>query len=835
MSRFLAGFVLFCVFMPGVSQAQSTMYLSYVQSDLIELNRAGEIRNDKILKLADHYEQSMAIDKQPPLQPDLVNARKLLDTLLPKALETGLVTCYRTGDPTLIYNAWGRWQNMRENLDKVMGNVHRSVERGQEQGNPAMAMGTIKWAQEELKKQVKASNAGKATPDLEKHPAFLRATEYILEAKVWSTTAAGTAPPPKLAPPTKRVEYGAVAKLQPPTPHEEYGKVSRVEPPKHENPAVTGTGPAPTQRVEYGTVAKLEPPTHGETNDKVSRIEPPKHENPAMAGVSPAPVQPVKDGTSDAAPHPATTDTPLKQGRSSMNKSKVFNALLNLKRGKTKEGAEVYMELLDGYEGAIIDGWDEKTPELLEARQVMASIYPKVKEDLTTCYSPMDPSLVFDGAPVNIRQAMDETVAECDRATERLHRFPKGKYAREALETIGRQEAGLEARINECEAAKAPVDVRKTKTYHCYLERMTMVKALPENIVKESDIAGKAAENALKQCWAIYYTFRPQENKPNLLPDDMRELFSLAIRNAEGQDMDYLLRGEAMETLVTYLSKTEDLKTRVVPSLQEAVVAYEKVFGKSKEEFEQKSQPIMAAIDNPVYRDEISGSFEYYEKLKGGIASAEKVRMGLIQAVYADSQEKYGKARENVRQHAQDWSREVKERAFAEIIPNLEILLKVDPENEKARALLGNVKQQMGDVKLAEQRAIDAATFPTRHLEDFAGPGTTQELSESALKWLRREWNQGEHGQEAVAVIVRGNWYSYKRNILGQTIQWGLPVVVAFKRNWGEWQAKDDYAVVIYMSMLTPESVGVEKKPNWTMTGVGDLYKMRLSKVKQIN
>ena len=32
-----------------------------------------------------------------------------------------------------------------------------------------------------------------------------------------------------------------------------------------------------------------------------------------------------------------------------------------------------------------------------------------------------------------------------------------------------------------------------------------MVKALPENIVKESDIAGKGAENALKQCWAIFY------------------------------------------------------------------------------------------------------------------------------------------------------------------------------------------------------------------------------------------------------------------------------------------------------------------------------------------
>ena len=185
--------------------------------------------------------------------------------------------------------------------------------------------------------------------------------------------------------------------------------------------------------------------------------------------------------------------------------------------------------------------------------------------------------------------------------------------------------------------------------------------------------------------------------------------------------MDYLLRGEAMETLVTYLSKTEDLKTRVVPSLLEAVVAYEKVFGKSKEEFEQKSQPIMAAMDNPVYRDEISGSFEYYEKLKGGIASAEKVRMGLIQVVYADSQEKYGKARENVRQHAQDWSREVKERAFAEIIPNLEILLKVDPENEKARALLGNVKQQMGDVETGRA---------TRH--------RCGHLSNAALGGLRR-------------------------------------------------------------------------------------------------
>ena len=854
---------------------QSNTYLDRIAADIAAVDEA-EKREEfgklcsGYLQLADDYEQSLVIDRQPKDHADLVKALTRLKALQPVVEPHGLWTCYRPGEPTLIFQSWGRWKNMREVLDKLMNSAHRSVDRAAEQHKPAQALSTVKWAAGRMDKELASSQAGKGLPKLDKHPAYIRCREELARLEKWGETAGPDDPAPsrvsakktapekvtRIAAPSRRKEYGKVGKIEAPTQRPEYGRTGKIEAPtKRVEYGKTGKLEAPTERVEYGKVGKIEAPEHAEHKPTGQVTQPSTRTEYGKVGKIEAPTQSKVPGTVEKIEAPTAADTapaqpPARPAATAdadaglLNAAmldKAMGAIRRYKVGKPQVG--FLMALLGEYEDAVIAGREpEGHPVMQKAADVITRMYPLLRQHLNTSYQPGERLLAAKGAPVNIRRLMDQTLMHAQRVAQSVKATPDVETAETAWRQIqqiayrtGDPQApkprGFQGDIDRaqtpfgrCIAANKPPDLLEHGAYRRYRIKLSAIEKTPLKVL---------AGMQYRQAEAIFETFRRTAGKPCLVPDDMQELFDLAARAGSGEDADAMLRGLPMKAIHRYAVQTVEMQKRVVPDLLQAVKAYEEVYGTTAEEFQIRSAKIIEGLDNPAYAYTVRESRDCLGKLKMAIKSADEVRDALVAAIHQDSAERCQKAEENVRLHAQDWHRTVLEDAFAQIVPGLEALLTAAPDHKPGQALLARVKKGMGSVKEAELRRIQNATFPTGHYARFRGPGKANELAKSAIEYFKREWSGGERGQTCITTVVRGDWYCYKRNIFGQPVQWALPVTVAFNRDWGEWQAKDGYARVFYMSMLTPIEANGKKEPNWAMTGMGDDYVMLLENIKQ--
>jgi len=80
--------------------------------------------------------------------------------------------------------------------------------------------------------------------------------------------------------------------------------------------------------------------------------------------------------------------------------------------------------------------------------------------------------------------------------------------------------------------------------------------------------------------------------------------------------------------------------------------------------------------------------------------------------------------------------------------------------------------------------------------------------------------------EKAISASVAGDWVSAKKNLLGQTIQWGLSVFIASIQN-----NSKDVCRVFKMTVLASEGNNPPKTPpvkdHWT----GDSYEMLIANV----
>jgi hypothetical protein len=120
---------------------------------------------------------------------------------------------------------------------------------------------------------------------------------------------------------------------------------------------------------------------------------------------------------------------------------------------------------------------------------------------------------------------------------------------------------------------------------------------------------------------------------------------------------------------------------------------------------------------------------------------------------------------------------------------------------------------------------IDSAQWPAQAADS---PPDAVQLAKTAKDFLQRAAQttaaEGKEPRSVVAVVVTGPWRIFKRNILGEPIQYGLPVMVG-----EQWESeKDTDRVRAYqMSMLTEEYKGVEMAPPFIGAAVGDSYYVR--------
>ena len=79
-----------------------------------------------------------------------------------------------------------------------------------------------------------------------------------------------------------------------------------------------------------------------------------------------------------------------------------------------------------------------------------------------------------------------------------------------------------------------------------------------------------------------------------------------------------------------------------------------------------------------------------------------------------------------------------------------------------------------------------------------------------------------------LAVVITGPWRVFKKNILHEPIQYGLPVITAVQL---DSEKADNLARVYILTMLTAEHKGVKPEPPFIGSAVGDSYYIRPSTV----
>lgn len=143
------------------------------------------------------------------------------------------------------------------------------------------------------------------------------------------------------------------------------------------------------------------------------------------------------------------------------------------------------------------------------------------------------------------------------------------------------------------------------------------------------------------------------------------------------------------------------------------------------------------------------------------------------------------------------------------------------PKDAEIAQALGSVqanrKKSQADVK----KALESARFPA-NVSSFAGPGKIPELAA-----VVKTYYAGAYPKEKVlAVSVSGGWVTTKHNILGQPIQWGLPVFCASQQN------EPGICRVFKMTVLTGVGVNIAKAPPFTDHWTGDSYRMMIVNLK---
>ncbi len=151
-----------------------------------------------------------------------------------------------------------------------------------------------------------------------------------------------------------------------------------------------------------------------------------------------------------------------------------------------------------------------------------------------------------------------------------------------------------------------------------------------------------------------------------------------------------------------------------------------------------------------------------------------------------------------------------------------------DPNNTAAQEWLKKADAQRKELMAAREQQIDQAKWPG-HYENFAGPGKPDALAKSALEWLQKDEKEAKRRDRTFAVAVAGDWVSAKKNILGQTIQWGLPIWSAC---YFDEEKAQGICRVFKLTILTREGgPEIEKTPPWTGAWTGDNYVMRVKNI----
>jgi hypothetical protein len=162
-----------------------------------------------------------------------------------------------------------------------------------------------------------------------------------------------------------------------------------------------------------------------------------------------------------------------------------------------------------------------------------------------------------------------------------------------------------------------------------------------------------------------------------------------------------------------------------------------------------------------------------------------------------------------------------RDKRFAEAEAEIARALRFSPGDPEITKYLAGLKANRTRSQADVKKALEAARFPA-DMAGFSGPGKITDLAAAARTYFASAYPK----EKVLKVSVSGNWSATKHNILGEPIQWGLPVYCASQ------QSEKDVCRVFKMTVLTGIGLGVAKAPPFTDHWTGDSYRMLIGNVK---
>ena len=270
-----------------------------------------------------------------------------------------------------------------------------------------------------------------------------------------------------------------------------------------------------------------------------------------------------------------------------------------------------------------------------------------------------------------------------------------------------------------------------------------------------------------------------------------------------------------LEPVKGLLSQIENFEKNDLNKINDAMKAFAQKYGATREEIDRKAEAMG-------YSGQGRASFPY-TALSEGIKNVQKTRTVMADDLIRRASDMKDRTQKGISDLARP-------KQYKTIKAWGELAAQFDRDNSRVKEFNSGLDSWIKEDMKALNAKIDKATWPGK--ADNA-PDNAGKLSKIAVEFLQKEENKrAERNIEVgkvLAVAVTGPWRVFKKNLLGEPIQYNLPILCAVEYK----SDKDLNAVRVYDStLLTEEYKGVKMAPPFMGATVGNSYYIRPSAIK---
>ncbi len=277
----------------------------------------------------------------------------------------------------------------------------------------------------------------------------------------------------------------------------------------------------------------------------------------------------------------------------------------------------------------------------------------------------------------------------------------------------------------------------------------------------------------------------------------------------------YVMHYNDLKPVKELLTQIENFEKNDLDKINGEMKTFSQKYGSTRQEIDQKA-------DAMGYSGQGRASFPY-TGLSEGIENVQKTRTVMAD----DLVRRASDMRDQTSKGISDFARP---KQYKRIKAWGELAAQLDQDNSRVKEFNSGLDSWIEKDMKALNAKIDKVTWPN---DADNAPDDAEKLSEIAVRFLQKEENKRAEKNievgKVLSVVITGPWRVFKKNLLGEPIQYNLPILCAVKYE----SDKDLNVARVYNStLLTEEYKGVKMAPPFLGATVGNSYYIRPSALK---